>query len=266
MVGDPAQLTEPAPTTAVGAVHWHEHDTTAHGVRERRFDVVRDGRTVPGMLWTPDTSDRPPPLVMMGHGATHSKTAPYIVALARTLVRHHGMAAVAIDGPGHGDRRPGAPVDPTVLFIEFGQAWAEEPNLVDDMVDDWRAVRRSLQALDDVAEGPVGYWGLSMGTILGVSVVASEPAVSVAVLGLWGLAGPGKARLAADASAVSCPVLFLVQWDDELCPRDRQFELFGALGAADKRLHANPGAHSAVPPEQFLTTVRFLADHLLPAE
>jgi len=88
----------------------------------------------------------------------------------------------------------------------------------------------------------------------------------VAVLGLWGLAGPGKARLSADAGLAQCPVLFLVQWDDELCPRRYQFELFGALGTNDKRLHANPGAHSAIPPEEFVGSIRFLADHLLPGQ
>ncbi|HMK63016.1 MAG TPA: alpha/beta fold hydrolase [Acidimicrobiales bacterium] len=263
MVGDPAQLT-PDPTT-VSHVHWHEHDVSAHGVRERRFDVQRDGHPVPGMLWTSETVGGPQPLVLIGHGLTHSKTEPYVVALARTLARRHRIAAVSIDGPGHGDRRS-APVDGAVMFLEFGQAWAAEATLVDDMVADWRAVRSAVQSVDEIAEGPVGYWGLSMGTILGLSLVAAEPQVQVAVLGLWGLAGPGKARLAADAATVQCPVLFLVQWDDELCPRDRQFELFSALGTKDKRLHANPGAHSAVPPEEFLTTVGFLADHLLRTE
>jgi fermentation-respiration switch protein FrsA (DUF1100 family) len=64
---------------------------------------------------------------------------------------------------------------------------------------------------------------------------------------------------------VSCPILFVLQWDDTLCPRDRGLALFDALATPDKRLHANPGAHSAVPAEEFLTTARFLADHLVPA-
>ena len=58
-----------------------------------------------------------------------------------------------------------------------------------------------------------------MGTILGLPVVAAEPRISVAVLGLAGIAGPTKQRLADDAKSVRCPVLFLVQWDDELFPK-----------------------------------------------
>jgi hypothetical protein len=54
-------------------------------------------------------------------------------------------------------------------------------------------------------------------------------------------------------------VLFLVQWDDELVPRDRAFELFSALEVRDKRLHANPGSHVEVPVEEFRASEQFLA-------
>jgi len=80
-----------------------------------------------------------------------------------------------------------------------------------------------------------------------------------------GVSGPTESRIAADAAQVSVPVLFVLQWDDTLFPREKGFELFDVLATKDKRLHANPGAHSAVPPDEFLSTIRFLADHLLPA-
>ena len=259
----PKELMTSAPKLGAAEIRWHTQDVTTKGVRERRFDLPVDGRVVPGMLWTPAAAQGQRPLVLVGHGLTHSKSEPYVVALARVLARHHDIAAVAIDGPLHGDRRDG-PVDYPVMVVEFGQRWADDPSLVDETVTDWRAVLSAVQSLPEVSEGRVGYWGLSMGTILGLSVVAAEERISVAVLGLWGLAGPGKGRLAADAANIRCPVQFLVQWDDELCPRDRQFELFDALGTADKRLHANPGAHSAVPPLEFRDTARFLADHLRP--
>jgi hypothetical protein len=44
-------------------------------------------------------------------------------------------------------------------------------------------------------------------------------------------------------------VLYHVQWDDELSPRDGQFELFGALASADKRLIARPGPHAQTHPD-----------------
>jgi dienelactone hydrolase len=200
----------------------------------------------------------------VGHGAAQTKSEQYVTALGRTLVRHHDIAAVAIDGPVHGDRRGDGTRDGTVMFLEFGQRWQEDPDVTDDMVADWRATLDAVRELPEVGEGPVGYWGLSMGTILGLPLVVSEPRIQVAVLGLWGLTGPTAGRLRSDAAAVRCPVMFLVQWDDSLCPRDRALALFDAIGTSDKRLHANPGAHSAVPSEEFPTSVRFLADHLLP--
>jgi hypothetical protein len=57
-------------------------------------------------------------------------------------------------------------------------------------------------------------------------------------------------------------VLFLQQLDDELVPRDSAMELFLAIGSSDKRLHAHPGVHEAVPPEEFDQSEAFLARHL----
>ncbi len=56
---------------------------------------------------------------------------------------------------------------------------------------------------------------------------------------------------------------FLQQWDDELIPRDNAAALFDAIASTDKRLHAHPGAHAAVPPEEFAFTEAFLAERLV---
>jgi dienelactone hydrolase len=237
-------------------------DVAAKGVRERRFDVVRGERTIPGVLWTAADDDRPRPVVMLGHGASGSKTQDYVVALARGLVRHRGLSAVAIDGPVHGDRRADGGTVPGLPFADFVASWSADAELIDDMIADWKTTLDAVQALPEVTPGPCGYWGLSMGTIFGLPVVAAEPRVSVAVLGLMGIAGPTKDRFAADAPAVSCPVLFVVQWHDELFPRERAFALFEALGSTDKRMHVSPGTHAEVPAEEFEASARLLAAHL----
>jgi dienelactone hydrolase len=236
-------------------------EVVAKGVRERRFDIVRGERRVPGLLWTP-ADGAEVPVVMLGHGASGSKREDYIVAIARTLVRHHGLAAVAIDGPVHGDRRSDGDAGSDRAFLDFAQVWSADEELIDTMVADWRATLDAVQGLPEVAPGACGWWGLSMGTIFGLPVVAAEPRVAVAVLGLMGIAGPTKERFAADAPAVRCPVLFLVQWHDELFRRERAFELFDALGSTDKRLHAHPGMHAEVPAEEFAASGAFLAAHL----
>ncbi|MGI8810051.1 MAG: dienelactone hydrolase family protein [Acidimicrobiales bacterium] len=244
-------------------MRWTGQVDTVDGVRERGFEVEVDDRTVPGFLWLPEVGPGPRPLVLLGHGATRHKRIDYLVALGRRVAGDYGFAVAAIDGPGHGDRRAPGHDDEIALFTAFLAEWSRE-GTVDDMVADWRATLDALRGLDEVGDGPVGYWGLSMGTIYGVPLVAAEPRIQVAVFGLMGLVGPTRARLAADAAAISCPVLFLQQWDDSLIPRAETLELFDTLGSVDKRLHVHPGDHAAVPVEEIVFSARFLARHLAP--
>ena len=219
------------------------------GVVERRFDVECEGRVVPGLVWTPEGVGGTRPLVLIGHGGTGHKRMDYVLGLARRLVRHRGYAAAAIDGPGHGDRE-GA----------FDRnAWMTK-DVIDSMVADWKATRDALQSLHEIGAGSLGYWGLSMGTMFGVPYVAADPTVKAAVLGLGGAIGK---RYTATAAEIRCPVLFLQQLDDEIVPAASALELFLAIGSTDKRLHAHPGVHVAVPPEEFEASEAFFDRHLL---
>ena len=244
------------------AMRWLEADRDTEGVHERSFRLDVEGRLVPGVVWMPPgEADPSRPLVLLGHGATRHKRVDYLLALSHLLVRRHGFAAVAIDGPGHGDRRADGGADEVQLFGEFLGEWAR-PGSTDDMVADWQATLGALREGAGVGGGPMGYWGLSMGTIYGIPLAAAEPRITAAVFGLMGLVGPTRDRLAADAAAIACPTLFLQQWDDQLMARDDVLALFDALGAANKRLHAHPGEHAAVPAEELGFSVTFLARHL----
>jgi dienelactone hydrolase len=251
--------------TLRSTLEWSKEDVSTSGVRQRHFVVGGRSHPVPGLLWTPAGDSGPRPLVLVCHGAGNTKRDAYVLALARRLVRHHSFAAAAIDGPVHGDRRSDGSEDGALMFLEFNQLWNSDPSMIDEMVTDWRATLDALKALDEIGTGPVGWWGLSMGTILGVPVVAAEERIEVAVLGLMGTRGPNawfRERVVADARRIGCPVLFLLQWDDELVRREDALDLFGEIGATDKRLHAHPGGHVEVPREGFYASVHFLADHL----
>jgi dienelactone hydrolase len=235
---------------------------TSHGVVERRFDVQGATGVVPGIVWTPEGATGPRPLVLIGHGGSGNKRMPYVLSLARRLVRHAGYAAAAIDGPGHGDRagatigtdRPAGEGIPS-SFVDAVAAAAAE------MTADWTATLQELRALAEVGDGALAYWGLSMGTMLGSPFVAATPDVRCAVLGLMGTFDDSNPWTTA-APDVTCPVLFLVQTDDELVPPKAALALFQSLGSKDKRLHAHPGAHSAVPLEEIEASEAFFAQHL----
>ena len=108
-----------------------------------------------------------------------------------------------------------------------------------------------------VGAGPVGYWGVSLGCVIGVPFVAAEPRVRAAVLGL------GGAEVSAEAAArITVPVEFLVQWDDERVSRTESLALFDALASVEKTLHANPGRHGDLPPFEIDSSLRFFARHL----
>ncbi|WP_166848988.1 dienelactone hydrolase family protein [Isoptericola sp. BMS4] len=239
-----------------------EPATSSDGVREQHFSLDE----IPGVLWSPASASGPRPLILMGHGGGQHKRAPGVEARARRFVTDCGFAAVAVDVPGHGDRpkddeldalaaqnraRADAGADLYPLIARFQALVAERT------VSEWRAVLDAVQRLDHVGDGPVGYWGVSLGCGLGIPFVAAEPRVRAAVLGLGGALASAPA-----ARRITVPVRFLLQWDDERVPRDEGLALFDAFGAADKSLHAHPGAHAELPRHEIGSAVRFFARHL----
>jgi dienelactone hydrolase len=235
---------------------------SSDGVLEQVF-LVGD---IPGALWTPASADGTRPLIVVGHGGGQHKKAPGIVERARRFAAEGGFAVVAVDAPSHGDRpdheeftriateyeaRLDAGAGLAPLIASF------QALVVRQIVPEWQAVLDAVQKLGHVGTGPVGYWGMSLGCVIGVPFVAAEPRIRAAVLGLGGAEVPAEA-----AARITVPVEFLVQWDDERVPRTQSLALFDALGSAGKTLHANPGKHGEVPAFEMDSTLRFFARHL----
>ena len=99
-----------------------------------------------------------------------------------------------------------------------------------------------------------------LGARFGLPLVAAETRITAAVLGLFGTAETGP--VADSARQITVPVLFLLQWDDELYPRDGGLTLFDLLGSGDKTLHASPGRHLEFPPAELAEAARFLDGRL----
>jgi dienelactone hydrolase len=252
----------------MAALRWIGEPISEGGVTEHRFDLVRETGIVPGSLWTPAQQDRPVPLVLMGHGGSGHKRADRQLLLGRRFAGVAQMAAVSIDGPLHGDRVP-EQLDRRQYQERMAAMGVDK--VTDGMVDDWRATLDALSYLDTIDANRIAYMGFSMGTRFGLPYVAAAgDRLCCAVLGKNGIrqtsAMPTSVNMAQrfkqDAPTIKVPVLFHVQWDDELFPRDGQFALFDLIGAHDKRLIAFPGPHGAAAPAAIEAWCAFVAHYL----
>jgi hypothetical protein len=214
-------------------------------IAERRFVLDVDGELVPGIHWLPAGATAAAgshATVCMGHGGFQHKRIDNVLALARQLVAELGVGVVALDAPEHGDRI----TDPSeaaarlaaltsrdrevrrrYLGAEARAAMAERSRL---HVGEWRALLDVLGADSRWTDGPFGWWGVSMGTTHGLPLAAADDRIAAAVFGLNALR-PGDEEWAAQAAAVTIPVLFLNQWDDELMTRETSVALWEALGS-----------------------------------
>src|SRR2546430_3945548 len=124
---------------------------------------------------------------------------------ARRLATACGFAAAAIDAPGSGDRprteederfiaelretmAAGEPVGPQVARYNAAQA--------ERAVPEWRATLDALQAQPGL-DGPVGFWGVSMGSATRVPPAPAGPRIPPPPFGPAGHANPapGAARV-----------------------------------------------------------------------
>jgi dienelactone hydrolase len=229
-------------------------ETVEHGVCEREFRRPVEGDAVPGVMWLPAGGEGPRTFVLLGHGGLQHKRAPNIVGLARQLVRHQGYGVVALDAPGHGARSedPDA-IEKTRLGLVAGEARLDRGRLaslfgaLERHAGEWRAIVDDLESAE-LTNGRIGYWGVSMGTAIGLPLTAREPRINAAVFGLSGLReGAEGEAFAESARRLSVPVLFLFQWHDNLMTRESGLALFDAIGSKDKSMHINPGGHVEVP-------------------
>jgi dienelactone hydrolase len=248
-------------------------ERTEDGVTRRSFELAVAGETVPAVIWAPEAASGPRPLVLMGHGGSQHKKTPTLSARARQYAQKFGYAVLAIDAPGHGDRISreealamardvGARVRgeaPAGFTPERLRQMGERTKMA---VPEWKAALDAAQGFDFVgAGGPVGYWGVSMGTAIGVPFVAEEPRITAAVFGLAGLR-PGAADMEAAARKITIPVEFVFQWEDAVAPRENGVALFDAFGSREKTMHINPGGHMDIPAFEGASWERFFVRHL----
>ena len=186
------------------------------------------------MLWTPAEGSGPRPLVLIGHGGGQHKKEPGVLSRAFPYVTSCGFAVAAIDAPGTGDRPEHPEIKRLVAEIQereaagepAGPAWPALSEIVaSQLIPDWQATLDALQELDCVGDSqPVGYYGLSQGGEMGIRLVAAEPRITAAVLGLIGsdvLTAPRRGSRSRSSSCCSGTMRASAGFRDEAVRRTR---------------------------------------------
>jgi alpha-beta hydrolase superfamily lysophospholipase len=226
--------------------------TTSDGVVERDFTVGE----VPGVLWSPAAGPDHAPVVLMGHGGGLHKKTPAQRARAVDAVTKWGFHVVAIDAPGHGERL--LSTEDEQVRDEFKQAMKTGDierfrkvsvgyalSLAERAVPEWQQTLDAVQELPEIGtEAPIGYGGgISLGTAIGIPLVAADSRISAAIFG-GGFFAYEEELVA--ARHITVPVLFLLPWDDQYVDRRDGLALFDAFASKEKTLHANPGDHRTI--------------------
>jgi dienelactone hydrolase len=241
-------------------------EVTEIGLTERKFTLD----DVTGVLWSPAGGSGGGPLILMGHSGGLHKKARGILTRTFHYVTQYGFTVAAIDAPGHGDRPRNARderwVNAMMEAWEVGEPIApivEEYNtsLAERAVPEWQATLDALLAQPEIGrEAPVGYGGTTLGTAIGLTLVAAEPRIAAATFG----AVLVYDALVEAARRITIPVEFVLPWDDEQIKREPGLALFDACASLEKVLHVYPGEHDSTPGFTIDDSARFFLRHLGP--
>lgn len=213
---------------------------------------------VTGAIWLPNERDQADTLMLFGHGASGNRYQAPISHLANRFVKEARTPVLSIDGPVHGLRQVGPGGREAFAPV------LRRKSCLDDMLEDWHLAIDVVRALDRIPQQRLAYFGLSMGSIFGIPLVASRADVTVATLGLVGTGEwyPHRDQTLAACKAIECPLLFLMQLEDEIFSRQGYLEIFDAFSSQDKRIHANPGLHAEIPQAEIRFSFDFMLSHM----
>lgn len=178
-------------------------NTAVEVVDYRREDFVDDGGgteryAVPVRFWLPETTDAPLPVLVAGHGLGGDRTEMSWVA--RMMVPA-GFVVVASDAIEHGEHP--AITDPSAqsalrfLGINLAGLQLDAPALRGNFEGSMLERAQLARALaltpdldgdgtDDIDPTRIGYWGISLGGMLGAGTLALSDQIDAGVLSIAG--------------------------------------------------------------------------------
>jgi len=135
---------------------------------------------VTGLLAMPKEKSGPLPVVILLHGLGDRKTVDYIEA-GNSLLTKHGYAVLRIDVANHGDRK--------VYDYEFDltdgfKYWTRD--IISQTVFDLRRAVDFLETREDIDKDRIGFFGISLGGMIGTVFCGVDKRVAVPVITLAG--------------------------------------------------------------------------------
>ena len=210
------------------------------GLREVSFRLGE----APGLLWLPDGEEGPFPLVLIQHPGMSRKEDPIVSGPARAWATTHRWTCLGLDAPGHGER---AVADPFAAMRDPEQAAAMAGQFAGEVA----AAIDALAERYPVDTSKLGYYGYSLGAMLGVPAVAGDGRFRAAVFaaaGTGSLSGPAEGEGSHLAGLVEVAVRVIAKERDEVVSPDATMELYAGL-PGEKDLVTLPGGHFAIGDE-----------------
>lgn len=154
-------------------------DTMNYSLCYLTYRSVHDAE-VTGLLTLPEKGNVPFPVVILMHGLGDRKTVDYIEAGNEYLL-DAGYAVLRLDISNHGDRiRYDYDFDLTAGY----RYWSRD--IISQTVFDLRRAVDFIQTRDELDHERIGYFGISLGGIIGAVFCSVEERVKVPVIALAG--------------------------------------------------------------------------------
>jgi cephalosporin-C deacetylase-like acetyl esterase len=154
-------------------------DSTAFKLFYLTYQSVHD-KKVTALLSLPGQGEQPYPTIILMHGLGDRKTVDYIEAGEHYLL-NAGYAVLRLDISNHGDRFKYAY---DFDLTEGYRYWTRD--LITQTVFDLRRAVDFIQTREELDPGRIGYFGISLGGIIGTIFCSVEKRVGVPVIVLAG--------------------------------------------------------------------------------
>lgn len=148
-------------------------------IEKVRFASVHN-QQVFGLLSIPENAPKPAPVVILLHGLGDRKTVDYIQA-GHDYFIESGLAVFRIDIANHGERK----THPYEFSLTDGyRYWTRD--LISQTVFDLQRSVDYLQTRQDIDQDKIGFFGISLGGVIGTIFSGVDDRVSVPVIALAG--------------------------------------------------------------------------------